>query len=131
MSMKTDPVIIEERNLMLARKIMDVCHDKRAEEAAILDMRSVCDFTDFFVIATISNRIQMKSIAKEVARQMKAADARQLSRDHMQENSWVLMDYGDVVLHLFDRQAREFYCLEELWADAPRIRTGLEPGPES
>jgi len=124
MTMKTDTTSIEQRNLMLARKIMAVCQDKRAQEVLSLDMRPVCDFVDYFVIATTSNRVQMKSIAKEVAKQMKTDKARQLSRDHMQENSWVLMDYGDVVLHLFDEQAREFYCLEELWADAPRIKAG-------
>jgi len=124
MTMRTDTISIEQRNLILARKIMAVCQDKRAQEVLSLDMRPVCDFVDYFVIATTSNRVQMKSIAKEVAKQMKTDKARQLSRDHMQENSWVLMDYGDVVLHLFDEQAREFYCLEELWADAPRIKAG-------
>lgn len=115
---------IDDRNLILVRKIMTVCQDKRAEDVFCLDMRKACNFADFFVIATTNNPAQMKGIAKEVARQMKAAHSRQISRDHTRTSSWLLMDYGDILLHLFDEDARDYYCLEGLWADARRIKMG-------
>ncbi len=112
----------EKRNRRLAEHMADACEEKRAEDVAILDLRTVCDFTDFFVIATAANRPQMKAIVRDVEKTMKAERTHLLNRDGVGEGRWVLLDYGDVVLHLFDETTREFYQLEHLWGDAERVR---------
>ena len=85
-------------------------------------MRGVCDFTDFFVIATGRNARQTKAIYDEVAHSLKD-DGRVLPRsvDGVQEGSWIVADYLDVVLHLFTPETRGFYRLEDLWSDVPSV----------
>jgi ribosome-associated protein len=88
----------------------------------ILDMRPVCTFTDFFVVCTGRNPRQTKAIWDEVHVQLKA-DGRLLPRsaDGEREATWIIADYLDVVLHVFTPEARDFYRLEELWADVPSV----------
>ena len=88
----------------------------------ILDMRPVCTFTDFFVIATGRNSRQTGAIWDEVHTKMKQ-EQRLIPRtvDGTREGSWILADYLDVVLHVFTPDAREYYRLEELWSDVPAV----------
>ena len=85
-------------------------------------MRGVCDFTDFFVIATGRNPRQTKAIYDEVAGTLKREN-RLLARASagLPEATWIVGDYGDVVLHLFTPDTRGFYRLEELWSDVPSV----------
>ena len=85
-------------------------------------MRGVCDFTDFFVIATGRNARQTKAIYDEVAGVLKR-EHRLLPRSSagVTEASWIVVDYLDVVLHLFTPDTRRFYRLEELWSDVPEV----------
>ena len=88
----------------------------------ILDMRPVCTFTDFFVIATGRNARQTVAIWDEVHGTMKQQHALlPRSVDGTQEGTWILADYLDVVLHVFTPDARGFYKLEELWSDVPEV----------
>ena len=86
----------------------------------ILDMRPVCTFTDFFVIATGRNSRQTGAIWDEVHTKMKQ-EQRLIPRtvDGTREGSWILADYLDVVLHVFTPEARDFYRLDDLWGDVP------------
>ena len=88
----------------------------------ILDMRPVCTFTDFFVIATGRNSRQTGAIWDEVHTKMKQ-EQRLIPRtvDGTREGSWILADYLDVVLHVFTPDARGYYRLEELWGDVPAV----------
>ncbi len=85
-------------------------------------MRGVCDFTDFFVIASGRNPRQTKAIHDEVAGTLKR-EHRLLPRSTagLVEASWIVADYGDVVLHLFTPETRSFYRLEDLWSDVPSV----------
>ena len=85
-------------------------------------MRGVCDFTDFFVIATGRNPRQTKGIYDDVAGRLKK-DHRLLPRSTagLAEAAWIVADYLDVVLHLFTPETRGFYRLEELWSDVPSV----------
>ena len=85
-------------------------------------MRGVCDYTDFFVIATGRNPRQTKAIYDEVTGTLKK-DQRLLPRstEGVVEASWIIADYFDVVLHLFTPQTRRFYRLERLWSDVPSV----------
>ena len=109
-------------SLEQARRIAALAQEKLAEDVVILDMRPVCTFTDFFVIASGRNPRQTAAIWDEVHGRMKH-DERLLPRtiDGTQEGSWILADYLDVVLHVFTPEAREYYKLEELWSDVPAV----------
>jgi ribosome-associated protein len=89
---------------------------------AILDMRSVCDYTDYFVIATGNNARQTKAIHDEVVVTLKR-DVKVVPRSTsgLPEASWIVDDYLDVVLHVFTPDTREYYRLEDLWDDVPKL----------
>ena len=105
-----------------ARHTAALCQEKLATDVTILDMREVCDFTDFFVIATGRNARQTKAIYDEVSGVLKR-DHHLLPRSTagVQEATWILADYLDVVLHLFTPETRDFYRLEDLWSDVPAV----------
>ena len=109
-------------SLEQARRIAALATEKLAEDVVILDMRPVCVYTDFFVIATGRNPRQTKSIYDEVHGQLKQ-ESRLLPRavDGQQEAEWIIADYLDVVLHVFTPETRQFYRLEDLWGDVPAV----------
>ena len=105
-----------------ARRIAALASEKLAEDVVILDMRPVCVYTDFFVIATGRNSRQAKAIFDEVHSQLKQ-EAKLLPRavDGATEADWIIADYLDVVLHVFTPDTRDFYRLEDLWGDVPAV----------
>jgi ribosome-associated protein len=109
-------------SLAQARRIAGIAQDKLAEDVVILDMRPLCVFTDFMVIASGRNPRQVKAIWDEVHEVLKA-EARAIPRavDGERESTWVVADYLDVVLHVFTPEQRSFYDLEDLWGDVPNI----------
>jgi ribosome-associated protein len=105
-----------------ARRIAALAQEKLAEDVVILDMRPVCTFTDFFVICTGRNARQTAAIWDEVHGRMKSEhDLLPRTVDGVQEGSWILADYLDIVLHVFTPESRAYYKLEELWGDVPAI----------
>ena len=115
----TDPAL---SSLEQARRIAALAQEKLAEDVVILDMRPVCTFTDYFVIATGRNPRQTAAIWDEVHGRMKHdQDLLPRSIDGKQEGTWILADYLDVVLHVFTPEARDYYKLEELWNDVPAV----------
>jgi len=105
-----------------ARRIAGLAQEKLAQDVLILDMRPVCSYTDFFVLATGQNQRQTKAIWDDVHARLKQ-DERALpaSVAGEPEGRWIVADYLDVVLHVFTPEAREYYRLEELWGDVPSI----------
>jgi ribosome-associated protein len=109
-----------------ARRIAGIAQEKLAEDVVILDMRPVCSYTDFFVIASGRNSRQTKAIWDEVRERLKH-EGRFLPQ-HVEgesEGSWIVGDYLDTVLHVFTPEARDYYALEELWGDVPSVE--VEP----
>ena len=105
-----------------ARRIAALARDKLARDVVILDMRPVCTYTDYFVIATGQNPRQTKAIYDEVHARLKKEDGLvPKSVTGVPEATWILADYVDVVLHVFTPDARDYYRLEELWGDVPSI----------
>ena len=87
-----------------------------------MDVSDLLVVTDIFVIATGASSRQVKTLVAEVERVLKESmDRRPLRREGVEHGKWVLLDLGDVVVHAFDRETRDYYSLELLWADAPRI----------
>jgi len=96
--------------------------DKKAEDIVALDVSQLLVVTEYFVIATGRTNIQVRAIADEVEEQIRAkAGEKPIGREGVGENKWVLLDYGDVVVHVFQPEERDFYRLEKLWGDAPRL----------
>lgn len=87
---------------------------------AILDLRGLCTFADHFLIASAASARQVRAIAERVEEQLARARVRMSHREGMGEAQWILLDYHDVVVHIFDDETREFYDLERLWGDAPK-----------
>ena len=112
-----------------ARHIAALCQEKLATDVTILDMRGVCDFTDFFVIGTGRNARQTKAIYDDVAGHLKK-DHKLLPRSTagLAEATWIVADYLDIVLHLFTPDTRGFYRLEDLWSDVPKLEPAAVAG---
>ena len=96
--------------------------DKKAFDLVALDLRDIASFTEFFVIASGANQRQVQAIADEIKEQLK----KQLSSSPVRiegyaSGEWVLVDYGDFVVHIFNKEAREFYDLARLWRDARKV----------
>ena len=115
----------------MAQKVAGFADDTKAQDIVILDMRGLVNFCDFFVIATGTSDRQAKAIAEGIEEGLTkegievnfSHSLRTLgSLQYSQENgAWVLLDMGDVVVHIFEPQTREFYALEHLWQDAAKI----------
>jgi ribosome-associated protein len=94
---------------------------KQGADIAILDVHELIVITDFFVIASGSSDRQVKTIVDEVEKAVRGHGVRPVRREGESENRWVLLDYVDVVVHVFADEERDYYDLERLWRDAPRI----------
>ena len=95
--------------------------DKKALEIVVLDLREIASFTDYFLITSGTNARQVQAIADEVVDQLKKRGTRAARVEGYSTAEWVLVDYGDFILHVFDDKARKFYDLERLWRDAVRV----------
>lgn len=104
----------------LAFEVARVIDDKRGHDILVIDLRGIADIADFFVIATGDNNRQVDAIVDEIENQLRPKDVRAVSIDGREDNTWDIMDFGSVIAHIFQPQARAFYRLEKLWADAPR-----------
>ncbi|HZL04996.1 MAG TPA: ribosome silencing factor [Coriobacteriia bacterium] len=95
--------------------------EKKATDIVVLDVGETLVITNFFVVATGGTARQVSAIIDEVEATLKAAGARVLGREGERGGTWVLLDYGDVVVHVFQPEEREFYRLEKLWSDVGRV----------
>jgi len=97
--------------------------DKKAEDLAILDLRGISNFTDFFVICSGTSEPHLKAIASGIEDGLKLDDKVSPNAvDGYPMSQWIVIDYADVVVHVFHEQKRAFYSLEDLWSDAPRLK---------
>src|SRR5436309_818509 len=95
--------------------------DKKALDIVVLDLREIASFTDYFIITSGTNVRQVQAIADEVVEQLKKQGTRAARVEGYKTAEWVLVDYGDFILHVFEDKARRFYDLERLWRDAKRV----------
>lgn len=94
---------------------------KKGEDILVLDLRELTSFTDFFVIVTGNSSRQNAAIVESIEQDLKKKKTRPLGIEGKEVAEWILMDYGDFVVHVFSKRAREYYSLEKLWGDAPRV----------
>jgi ribosome-associated protein len=103
------------------RLTLNAAWEKKALDLTVLDLRGIASFTDYFVIATGTNKRQVQAISDEVVEQLKRSGTRAARVEGYQTAEWILVDYGDFVVHVFDEKARRFYDLERLWREAVRV----------
>ncbi len=99
----------------------------KAEDIIALDVRELTIITDYFVICTGKSSIQIRAISDRIEDKLRNEGERKLRVEGRQEATWILMDYGDVVVHIMAAEQRDFYRLEELWSEAPRVELELLP----
>ncbi|MGB9357933.1 MAG: ribosome silencing factor [Acidimicrobiia bacterium] len=104
-----------------ARAAAEAIIDKKGNDVALLDVSDLVVVTDVFVIGSGTSNRHVRSLADDVELRLREMGDRPLRREGADYGRWVLLDYGDLVVHLFDGETRDFYDLERLWADAPRI----------
>ena len=95
--------------------------DSKARDVVVLDLRNFSFVTDFFIIGTGDSEIQVQYIARQVKEKLESAGLEYLRMEGYNEAQWVLLDFGDVVIHIFHKDVRSFYNLERLWGDAPLL----------
>ena len=115
------PVALQTDALDRACLCARVAADNKARDVVVLDMRGVTPIYDYLVLTTGASRRQMHAIAEEVDAAMRDAGDTRLGIEGYEASRWIVQDYGDVVVHVFDAEARGYYALEDLWADAAKV----------
>jgi ribosome-associated protein len=105
----------------LANNITEFIFSKRGYDVRILDLKNLVTFADYFVICSADSDTQVKAIADEIDKNLKDQGLKCWHKEGYRALSWVLLDYVDVVVHVFKKEMRQFYNLEKLWGDAPVI----------
>ena len=100
---------------------MEIASDKLASDIALLDARGICDFADYFVIVSGESTRQLDAISDEVAQSLKKDGMSPFHREGTADSGWMLLDYGDVIVHIFAAAEREYYKLEEMWGAAKSL----------
>ncbi len=105
----------------LAKAIVDVASDKKAADIMLLDISDVTTIADYFVICNGNNLRQIQAIADAIDEELGKQGANVLHREGTAETGWLLLDFGDVIVHIFGVKEREYYRLERLWSEAKTV----------
>ncbi len=105
----------------IAVKCAKIADEKKAQDIVILDVDKISSITDYFVICSAINERQLHAIADEIDKQMKKISVMKYGMEGYREAKWVLIDYGDVIVHIFEKEIRSYYDLELLWGDSPKV----------
>src|SRR3982751_3040690 len=123
---ETKPHVIEpDEAVMIAAR---AAADKKATDIVLLDLKEVASFTEFFLISTGTNARQVQAISNAVEEELRKAGKRPLHTEGYSSAEWILLDYGDFIVHVFSAASRRFYDLERLWRDAKRVEIKDEGG---
>ena len=105
----------------LARLVVEVASDKLAADIVMLDLRGVAPFADYFVIMSADSARQIEALEEDLTKALKDAKVRRFHREGTPASGWVLLDFSDVIVHIFSPEEREYYHLETLWSQAPQV----------
>ena len=106
----------------IIKQVMDFLEDRKAEDIVALDLRDLANIADYFIIATGANKPHLKALYDGLQQLFKEAGFRGYHKAGVPESGWMIMDYRGIMVHVFERELREFYDLEKLWKDAPKIK---------
>ncbi len=120
--------MVSRRNSASSRRefepAIDALESHKAQNIVVLDLRNLCDATDYFVIASGTSDTHVRALAERTIEAMRQAGHRPHHVEGLTGGRWVLIDFVDLLVHVFHPTLREFYQLERLWADAPAVSTG-------
>ncbi len=119
---------VDKSNLEMARMIAEAALDKKAEDLVVLDVQGLSSFADYFVIMSGRSMRHVQGLAQAVDDAVSSKRIKSGDTEGLGEGQWVLLDYNDVVVHIFYAEAREFYNLEGLWHDAPKVEISSGEG---
>ncbi|HEX9424617.1 MAG TPA: ribosome silencing factor [Pyrinomonadaceae bacterium] len=117
---------LDERILLA----LSAASDKKAINSVVLDLREIASFTDYFLITSGANERQVQAISDEIVERLKKTGTAAARVEGYKTAEWILLDYGDFVVHIFDEQARKFYDLERLWRESQRVELPPELASE-
>jgi ribosome-associated protein len=110
-----------DKDLELIRLITDFLDDRKAEDIVALDLRQHANIADYFIVATGANKPHLKSLYDGLQRLFKDAGFEGYQKTGVPDSGWMIVDYQGVMVHIFERELREFYDIEKLWKDAPTV----------
>ncbi len=118
-----------QRSLQVAAAAAQIAQDNRGQDIVLLDLRELTAVFDYFLVVTGASHRQLHAIAEEIDQTLKEKfGEKRLGMEGYVAGNWILLDYGDVVVHLFDQHARDYYALDQLWSDARRVNwEGSQP----
>jgi len=116
--MNPEPIAVTD-TAQRVREAVAAAEDRKAVDLKVLHLQQVSDFTDYFLICSGSSERQVQAIADAVQERLRAGRVRPLHVEGYNRAQWVLLDYGDLVVHVFQEEPRRHYALERLWGDAP------------
>ena|ERR1035437_271079 len=105
----------------IARRAAEIASDKQASNILLLDMRDVCSFTDYFVLCSGDSQRQLSAIQDEITTALKEEGVVPHHSEGGEDSGWLVLDFGNIIVHIFDPQEREFYNLDELWSKAKTV----------
>jgi len=115
---QSQPALETESAVMIAAR---AATDKKATDLVVLDLREIASFTEYFLISTGASTRQVQAISNSVEEALLKNAKRPLHIEGYSSAEWILLDYGDLIVHVFSQTSRRFYDLERLWRDAPRV----------
>jgi ribosome-associated protein len=119
----SEPIEIDE----LLKTAISAALEIKPDSLLVLDLRGICSYTDRFLICSASSERQVWAISDRIEGRMATKRIRPHHREGYDKAKWILLDYGDLIIHIFDEETRDYYQLERLWRDAPLTRI-LPPG---
>jgi ribosome silencing factor RsfS/YbeB/iojap len=126
MANETTVIEVSEESLAKAFLAVQAAANKKAENIKILDLKKLSSFTDYFVVCSGQSDRQVQAIADSIVIELKEDGFTPISMEGYREGRWVLVDYGDVVIHVFLDALREYYDIEQLWQNAPKVPIPIE-----
>ena len=130
-ALSEDEILGETTPEALAKLCARVLDDNKMEDIKVFHVEGALQITDYFVLASGRTPRHLKAASDEILRKLREAGARRRGLEGYRDGKWVLMDFSDVVVHLFLTENREYYALEELWGDCPSVDWGRGSGPGS
>jgi ribosome-associated protein len=127
----TDKAAVQADSRELATLAARIASEKQADAILVLDVRELITITDYFVIASGASERQAKTVTEEIVKELKERGVRPVREEGEPGTGWLLIDYVDFVVHVFRREEREYYRLENLWRDAPIVDWEQEPEASS
>jgi ribosome-associated protein len=122
--MNPEPLALTD-TLQRVREAVAAADDRQAADLKVLHLQKISDFTDYFLICSGTSERQVKAIADAVQERLRSHRVRPLHVEGYNRAQWVLLDYGDLVVHIFQEEPRRYYALERLWGDAPNVTAEL------